>query len=116
MSFANPMNTDCSAPNGTLWQQQPREACRRWLAAHEQLSYAPHSIAQYAAMIGHAADWLLQHRGCDLLNTQASDLDALLHSLRGRGDKPASNATLKRYVAVLRLVLTHLQALELRRP
>jgi integrase/recombinase XerD len=97
-----------------LWQSAPRLAMQRWLSAHEQLSYAKHSVEQYAAMVGQAADWLGRERGRHLLNADAADLDALLASLRGRAGKPASTATTKRYVAVLGLVLRHLQDLGLR--
>lgn len=97
-----------------LWELEPREACRRWLQQHEHQAYAQHSIEQYAAMTGAAADWLQRERGRSLLQAHAGDLDALLASLRGRGGKPASVATAKRYVAVLRWVLGHLHALGLR--
>ncbi|ASM79055.1 hypothetical protein VITFI_CDS3278 (plasmid) [Vitreoscilla filiformis] len=97
-----------------LWELNPREACRRWLRHHEHLAYAPHSIEQYAAMTGAAADWLQRERGRSLLQAHAGDVDALLSSLRGRGGKTASVATTKRYVAVLRLVLSHLHTLGLR--
>ena len=97
-----------------LWENDPREACRRWLKAHEHQAYAPHSIEQYAAMTGHAAQWLAQQRGCSLLTASAQDLDALLAQLLGRGGKPASVATRKRYVAVMRVVMRHLHTLGLR--
>ncbi len=97
-----------------LWQTDPREATRRWLSAHEHLSYAKHSVEQYSAMVGHAADWLERERGCHLLSAHAGDLDALLSGLRGRGGKPASPTTLKRYVSILSLVLDHVHALGLR--
>lgn len=108
------MQHDTPPSSPPLWVLDPREACRRWLQQHTQQAYAHHSIEQYAAMTGAAADWLQRERGRSLLQAHAGDVDALLSNLRGRGGKAASVATTKRYVAILRLVLGHLHELGLR--
>jgi integrase/recombinase XerD len=95
------------------WNLDAREACRTWLS-HSADNYASHSVAQYTAMVGTAADWLHEHRRLNLLNAQASDLDAFLKSLRGRQDLPASSSTLRRYVSTLSKLYGHLVAEGLR--
>jgi integrase/recombinase XerD len=89
------------------WSLDAREACRTWLSRSAD-NYASHSVAQYTAMVGTAADWLHEHRQLNLLTAQANDLDAFLKSLRGRQDQPASSSTLRRYVSTLGKLYGHL--------
>lgn len=93
---------------GSAWVTDSRGATRQWLQQHDQVAYAEHSIAQYAAMTGTAADWLQSHRNQSLLTAHPVDLDAFLNQMQGRGGKPASAATLKRYRSTLSMVFQHL--------
>lgn len=97
-----------------VWTRDPRKAARAWLSASEGPGYADHSIAQYAAMIGTAADWLDEHAGQTLWQAQARDIDRFLRTLSGRGGRPASASTVKRYVATLNMLFTHLQQVGVR--
>ncbi len=96
-----------SAPQ-LLWSLDPREAARRWLTTDSQVSYAPHSIAQYSAMIGTAADWLHKERERHLVDARPADVEAFLKSLRGRGGQPASAGTVRRYIGTLTMLFNHL--------
>jgi integrase/recombinase XerD len=96
------------------WARDPRQASRDWLGAAGGPGYAEHSIAQYAAMIGTAADWLDAHAGQTVWQAQARDIDRFLKGLAGRGGRPASASTVKRYVATLNMLFSHLQLTGLR--
>lgn len=96
------------------WVRDPRAAARAWLSAPEGPGYAAQSIAQYTAMIGSAADWLDEHAGQTLLSAQSRDVDRFIGSLVGRGGKPASVSTVKRYLATLTMVFDHLRQSGLR--
>ncbi|NDY93618.1 tyrosine-type recombinase/integrase [Ideonella livida] len=96
------------------WLGAPRQAAQQWLKADEVTAYAEHSIAQYAAMVGQLADWLHGQRERHLLDARTVDLDAFLQGLQGRGGKPASVATLKRYRSLMGSLFRHLQVSGLR--
>jgi site-specific recombinase XerD len=96
------------------WVIDARAACRTWLSQSDD-NYANQSIAQYTAMVGTVADWMHIERQLNLLNAQASDVDAFLKSLRGRNDQPASASTLRRYVSTLGKLYQHLVGQGLRR-
>lgn len=98
----------------TLWQGDPREAARQWLRGNTRMAYAEHSVAQYAAMVGSLADWLWAQRQASLLSANTADLDAFFQQLTGRGGKPASLATVKRYRSLVGQLFEHLQTQQLR--
>lgn len=107
------------AANGTpaerlAWQHQPREAFRQWLCRQPGPGYAPHSVAQYVAMVGAVADWLRDTERGTLLSARAEDLSAFLAARGGRGGHGAAATTVRRYLARLDALFVDLAARGLR--
>ncbi len=96
------------------WQQQPREAFRQWLCSQPGPGYAPHSVAQYVAMVGAVADWLHDNGRGTLLSAQAQDLSDFLSARGGRGSQGAAATTVRRYLVRLDALFTDLAARGLR--
>jgi site-specific recombinase XerD len=97
-----------ATPTTSAWVLDPRLAAREWLQADVSQGFAEHSVAQYSAMVGQAADWLAAQRGRSLLDAGPADMDAFMRDRGGRGGKPASASTVKRYASTLRRLFDHL--------